>query len=319
MRYVSLGLGGGSPQLSWASRQCAELGQMMSARGAGVSAVPAMRYWHPYPEEAVSELKRAGARQFLVVPAYPQFSQATTGSVFSAVHEAIMCASPGAACHFVSDWHLLPGYLETFAASAESVIRRWAKQNARPRECAVMSVAHSLPERFIKTGDPYLDQTLATVDRLRPAVAARISDLGDEWDRITGVGSSLLAFQSKVGPVRWIGPDVKAETSRLAAAGCRRLLVLPVSFTCEHIETLHELDVELAEIAKGAGIDDFVRADALNLSPTWLESLADHLIVTAYRNGDFPSPAAGARASAVVTMPKPTEDVAGESKEADSV
>jgi ferrochelatase len=83
----------------------------------------------------------------------------------------------------------------------------------------------------------------------------------------------LLAFQSRVGPIEWLGPEVVAETKRLGAAGCRRLHVQPVSFTCEHIETLHELDIELVEDAAGAGVTEFSRGAALNLDAGWLAGL----------------------------------------------
>lgn len=301
LRYLTLGLGGGSPQLSWAVKQCAALESLLAARGIRVRAVPAMRYWHPFPGESVSALLKGGAEQFLVLPAYPQYSRATSGSAFTAISEAMASLDGVTPSHFVREWHLLPGYIETLAARAEAVIRRWASEDSRPEECAVLPVAHSLPERFIKKGDPYLDQTMATVERLRSALVRGLSGLDGEWTGLSGVGSHLIAFQSKVGPVRWIGPEVEEETMRLAAAGCRRLLVLPVSFTCEHIETLHELDIELAAKARGAGIQEYVRAEALNTSPAWLESLADFLLETAFDS------AGGTSASADASL----RDIAG--------
>jgi ferrochelatase len=143
-------------------------------------------------------------------------------------------------------------------------------------------VAHSLPARFIKKKDPYLKQTQATVEALRGMLATRFMDCADWWNALPGGGQPLLAFQSKVGPVRWLEPDSVAETTRLVSSGCRRLLVLPVSFTCEHIETLHELDVQLAAVARDGGCQEFVRAAALNLDENWLHGLAQRVATSVF-------------------------------------
>lgn len=281
--YESLGYGGGSPQLAWARRQCAELEARLLGRGFKVLAAPAMRYWHPLPDETVEDLKRRGAEQFLVLPAYPQYSGATSGSVLSAICKAISSIAPGARVHVIADWYLLPGYLDALAGRVLPVLRRWMSEGAPARECALLAVAHSLPERFIKRGDPYLNQTRATVEGFRKLATEHLSDRERAWwDDLPGGGQPLLAFQSKVGPVKWVGPAVQDETLRLAENGCRRLLVFPVSFTCEHIETLYELDVELAGTAAEAGVTDYVRTEALNLNPVWLGSLAGLLAVNAF-------------------------------------
>ncbi len=321
-RYGSLGCGGGSPQLQWTRMQAQRLGELLAAHGLNVYATPAMRYWHPFADEAVAALGRPDLRQYLVVPTYPQYSAATSGSVLAAVQRAVRSAAPDARLHVVPDWHLLPGYLDALARQAEPILRGWAAAGHAPGGCALLPLAHSLPVRFVRHGDPYLAQTRATLAALRARLAARLANpaltepsltsnvraaaagtadaaaaadavaaagtadqLTAWWDALPGGGQALLAFQSKVGPVRWLEPDSVVETLRLAQAGCQRLLVLPVSFTCEHIETLHELDHELARIAREAGIVDFVRGAALNLDRGWLESLASHLAKTAFGEG----------------------------------
>lgn len=285
-RYASLGHGGGSPQLDWTRRQCRLLEQQLSLRGMVVVVQPAMRYWHPFPHETVSDMLAQGVRQFIVIPTYPQFSSATTGTTLAAVCEAVRATAPRAALNCLVDWHLLPGYLTALADRVEPVLRDWLAAGALPEQCAMLPVAHSLPARFIKRKDPYLKQTRATVEALRGLLAARLMDHSAWWSALPGGGQPLLAFQSKVGPVRWLEPDSVAETIRLARDGCRRLLVLPVSFTCEHIETLHELDIQLAAVAREAGCAEFVRSAALNLDETWLSSLADHVATRAFRSQD---------------------------------
>ncbi len=282
-RYREIGHGGGSPQLEWAQRQCEALEERLRARGRSLRATPIMSYWHPFPGEGLAELLEGGARQILAVPAYPQFASATTGSVMGDLQRAVTRLAPGLAVYVLPEWHLLPGYVRALADRAEPVLRRWHAEGRDPAECALLGTAHSLPERFLKRGDPYLSQTRATMAALNGELASRLgADLGDWWKRLPGGSRPLLAFQSKVGPVRWIGPELTAEAERLAASGCRRLCVLPLSFTCEHIETLHELDIELREETARAGVAEFVRPPALNLDAGWLDSLAEHLDVTAF-------------------------------------
>ncbi len=282
-RYASLGHGGGSPQLDWTRRQCQHLEARHAMQGLVVLARPAMRYWHPFPDETVTELLALRARQFVVVPAYPQFSAATSGTTLAAVCRAIAQAAPRAAVHCLVDWHRLPGYLDALVERAAPVLQNWSAEGTPPEQCALLPVAHSLPEQFIKRGDPYLRQTQATAASLRSLLAARLVPRADWWNALPGGGRPLLAFQSKVGPVRWLGPDSETETVRLVRGGCRRLLVLPLSFTCEHIETLHELDVELAETARAAGCEEFVRGAALNLDERWLDSLTAKIAACAFR------------------------------------
>lgn len=281
-RYREIGFGGGSPQLDWTVRQCEELERRLCGRGLRVNAAPAMSYWRPFPEDAVSDLLEAGAKQILAVPLYPQFAGATTGSAFRDLGAAVGKLAPGAALYAVPEWHLLPGYVAALADRIEPAVRGWAAAGLDPASCAVVCAAHSLPERFLRRGDPYLTQTRATVSALARLLDERLADLGGWWRDLPGGSRPLLAFQSKVGPVKWIGPELTAEVERLAAAGCRNLHVLPVSFTCEHIETLHELDIELAEDAARAGITGFSRGEALNLDGGWLDSLADHLAEAAF-------------------------------------
>jgi ferrochelatase len=142
-----------------------------------------------------------------------------------------------------------------------------------------------MPESFIKKGDPYLDRTWETVKAVHEVVTRvmRAAEFGPWLDVLMAGGAEpKLVFQSKVGPIKWLGPEVAAETPRLAAAGLRSLFVQPVSFTCEHIETMLELAVELKEIAENAGIVDFRRGPALNLNPAWLDGLTDLLVTEAF-------------------------------------
>ncbi len=284
-RYAAIDPGGGSPQLAWTRRQGERLAELLARRGVTtVLPSPAMRYWHPFPQEAVADAVGRGAEQFLLVPLYPQYADAVSGAVLDASRAAARDVCPSLPVHVVTSWHLLPGYLQSLADSAAGLLRPWATAGEEPATCALLLAAHSLPERFIARGDPYLGLVRATVAAVRERLDAIAAAEGwAEWlAAVPGGRQPLLAFQGRVGPIRWIGPDIRDEVERLAASGCRRLAVQPVSFTCEHIETLHELDIELKAAAEAAGVVAFARGPALGLDETWLASLADHLYETAF-------------------------------------
>jgi ferrochelatase len=122
------------------------------------------------------------------------------------------------------------------------------------------------------------------VDAVHAKVTKVLGAAGkSDWlDQINGGTEPGLCFQSKVGPIAWLGPQIDEEVPRIARTGVRRLMVQPVSFTCEHIETLLELDIELRDEALDLGIEDFQRGAALNMNEVWLDSLADHLLDTAF-------------------------------------
>ncbi len=258
-----------------------------------------MRYWPPFPKRTIADLLDQGAEQFLVVPAYPHYAGATTGSTLQFVREGIESLAPAATVREVIDWHMLPGYLEALAEPVTAAITDWITEQHDPRECALLYVAHSLPEKFIEQGDPYLDLVSASVEEAHRMVTAAVTERVDtdlaanrSSLAVPGFMANLasqndgseprLVFQSKVGPIKWLGPEITAEVDRLAAKGCRRLFVQPVSFTCEHIETLHELDIQLKEHVSDLGFEDFARGPALNLHSGWLDSMASELIATAF-------------------------------------
>jgi protoporphyrin/coproporphyrin ferrochelatase len=269
-------------QLAWTELQAAQLQKRLREADINVTAKVAMRYWRPYSSETISELVALGVSQCVIVPAYPQYSSVTSGSLFTQLQTELAQQAPGMPVVTIAEWHLLPGYLESIVSPVESVLRSWAAANYHPATCALLFVAHGLPEKLIAQGDPFLSQTQDTVTASHALLASRLTDCAAWWHALSGGASPLLAFQSRLGPVRWIGPEVKAEVKRLAAAGCKRLMIQPVSFTCEHIETLHELDIELGAHARRCGVEEYSRGAALNLDDQWLESLASHIAAEAF-------------------------------------
>lgn len=284
-RYALVSPDSVTPQLRTTRRQGVLLAGRLREGGLDVIPDIAMRYWRPFPDETVTRLNRAKVEQYLIVPMYPQFSAATNGSTLDFVLDSLARLAPAAYVHVVADWHLLPGFIEALAVPAAAQLAAWAAAGEPPGDTALLYVAHSLPYSFIERGDCYEEHTRATVAAVHARVTALLAAGGHAgWlaDLHAGGAEPALSFQSRVGPVRWLEPNVEAETRRLAAAGCRRLFVQPVSFTCEHIETLLELDLELKETAEKAGLHGFARGAALNEDAMWLDSLAAHLRSAAF-------------------------------------
>jgi ferrochelatase len=284
-RYLLMDPAGATPQLKYTRDQAGLLARLLTdATGADIVPDVAMRYWRPFPDQTVAGLVEQGVRQYIVVPTYPQYSPATGGSTMKFVLESLSRLAPEAPVHTVPSWHSLGGMVRNLAEPVIDQLGRWAAQGLDPATCGLIYVAHSMPAVFIKKGDPYEKLTRDTVARVHGLVRQALSRDGHgQW--LDGLASDLhspLAYQSKVGPIKWLEPGVEPETMRLAAAGCRHLMVQPVSFVCEHIETLVELDIELEEEALAAGVTEFRRGPALNLQPEWLESLAEKIISRAF-------------------------------------
>jgi ferrochelatase len=158
-----------------------------------------------------------------------------------------------------------PGYLDAVAERVHEGLAGFPAE--RRRHVVVLFSAHSLPERFVREGDPYV----AEVERTVAGVRARLP-AGQPW---------RLGFQSRTGPVRWVGPDTAEVLRDLGREGVREVLVVPAAFVSDHIETLYEIDLLFAEDARRAGIADFRRAPSLNDSPTFLAALADLVLEAA--------------------------------------
>lgn len=240
----------------------------------------AMRYWHPMSDETVSAVQSWGADEVLLIPLYPQFSTTTTGSSITAWNEA--CEMAGlrvpttALCCFHSD----DGYA---TATARMVQEAYDKARAElPPEVPlrVLFSAHGLPESIIKSGDPYRWQ-------VESSVAAVVSHL--DIPRL----DSVVCFQSRVTPQKWIGPSTEDEIER-AAKEKVAILISPIAFVSEHSETLVELDVEYREEAEHLGIPGYYRVPAQNSDVGFITAMAD-LVVRTRESGRALCSFAGAR------------------------
>ncbi len=249
-------MGGCSPQVTLTLKQAGRLEEALAEQGIPARVYVGMRYWKPFIRTSVEKMVADGITRAVVLPLYPQFSTATTGSSLGELARVASALGPEIAWLTVRSWETHPLYVSVLAELVRERLRRMPEGE----EPALLFSAHSLPKRFVDRGDPYPGQVAETV-------RAVLADL--QWH-----GVSRLAYQSRVGPVRWLRPTTAETLEELARAGHRRVVVAPVSFVSDHIETLQELDKEYRAVATSLGFTHFERAEAPNVRPRFIAALA---------------------------------------------
>ena len=253
-------IGGGSPLRRITEEQGQALREQLQRNGQDVNVYIGMRYWHPFTEEAIAQIKRDEIDRLVILPLYPQFSISTSGSSFRLL-EALWAADPQLQqidYTLVTSWYERPGYLQAMA----DLIAQELNKLPAPNEAHIFFSAHGVPVSYVQeAGDPYqreIEECTALIMRTldRP-------------------NAHTLAYQSRVGPVEWLQPYTEEAIQELATKKVDTLVVVPVSFVSEHIETLQEIDMEYREIAETAGIHHFQRVPALNIHPIFIRDLAD--------------------------------------------
>jgi len=255
-------IGGSSPQLATTLEQGRALEASLARRGIEAKTYVAMRYWHPFTEEALKAIKADGVRRLVVLPLYPQFSISTSGSTLRLLERMFYADQELRQMRAVviPAWYTRPGYVAALAR----LIREKCDTYADRSQPTIFFSAHGLPKKYIETlGDPYKQQTEATVG----AVMSKLRRLGY-------MNNYTLAYQSRVGPVEWLRPYTDDSIRELGASGVRDMVTVPISFVSEHIETLEEIDVEYAELARECGITGWTRVPALGLEQDFIDDLA---------------------------------------------
>ncbi|MFM7426132.1 MAG: ferrochelatase [Elainella sp.] len=258
-------IGGGSPLRRITEEQAQALQTALRDKGQDAQVYIGMRYWHPFTEEAIARIKRDGIERLVILPLYPQFSISTSGSSFRLL-EKLWQEDPS--LHSIDytvipSWYKRSGYLKAMA----QLIAQELDQVPNPDQVHIFFSAHGVPLSYVEeAGDPYQQEIeecteliMRTLNRPNP---------------------HTLAYQSRVGPVEWLKPYTEEAIQELAEQGVQNLLVVPISFVSEHIETLEEIDIEYRELAEEAGIHHFQRVPALNTHPVFIEDLSD-LVVSA--------------------------------------
>jgi len=268
-------MGGKSPQKEQTLEQAKAL---QSALGEGFKVVVALRYWHPMTEEALRELFEHPIERIVLLPLYPQYSRTTTGSSFNEFDRVLRRLKPrgkhfnlttlqgqdkpyfypsSIPTHRINCYHNHPTYIRAMVENIRENLQNW-------QDYFFLFTAHSLPLSVIKKGDPYQRQTEETVRLV--------------MEHFPGVRYAL-GYQSKVGPTRWLEPFTEKLLLELVDSGVKKIALIPVSFTCEHSETLYELDHLYGGIAKERGVD-LVRIPTLRTHPTYIQALKELVLQT---------------------------------------
>ena len=275
-------LGGGSPLLPNTEKQAAGLEARLQSDGAGLGEIKvfiAMRYWHPMSEETAAAVRAFQPNQVLLLPLYPQFSTTTTGSSVTAWKRAARRAGVTAESRVLCCYPTEAGFIEAVARLTAEGYRR-AQAAGKPR---ILFSAHGLPKRIVERGDPYQWQ----VEQSAAAVVRALGEKGIDGDGLDW----LVCYQSRVGPLEWIGPATEDEIGRAGKDGVPVVLV-PIAFVSEHSETLVELDIEYRELASEAGVSEYVRVPTVSDDPRFLDGLARQAAL-AIRRGAGVAPAEG--------------------------
>jgi protoporphyrin/coproporphyrin ferrochelatase len=259
-------IGGGSPLRRITEEQARALENQLRAQGEDAKVYIGMRYWHPFTEDALAEIERDGIEQLVILPLYPQFSISTSGSSFRLI-EKIWNENPSLKppqYTAIPDWYKEPGYLQAMSESIAIEIDKCPD----PDRAHIFFSAHGVPVSYVEeAGDPYQLE-------IEDCTKLIMQTLGRQNDH-------SLAYQSKVGPVEWLQPYTEDAIVQLAAQGVTDLVVVPISFVSEHIETLEEIDIEYREIAEASGIHTFNRVPALDTNPIFIQTLVDLVLKAA--------------------------------------
>jgi ferrochelatase len=226
-------------------------------------AVTAMRYWHPLTSEAVDALRKAGPLDELVLlPLYPHYSYATTLSSLKEWRRVYGNPNGGPPLRTIEHYFDHPLYIRALVQRIGSVLRQFPDSS---RIHLVFS-AHGLPMSLVERGDPYPKQIEEAVRLTCEQGAKEFSG----WPR-----AHLICYQSRVGPAKWLQPPLTGTLERLGHEGVKEMLVVPISFVTEHIETLHEINIEAREEARKWGIETFRMMPAVGDSPLFIDTLKD--------------------------------------------
>ncbi|WP_320674329.1 ferrochelatase [Prochlorococcus sp. MIT 1341] len=262
-------IGGGSPIRRITEQQARELQSQLRQRGINATIYVAMRYWHPFTESAVSDLKADGISQVVVLPLYPHFSLSTSGSSFRELNRLrdIDPAFQLLPIRCIRSWYDNPGYVSSMA----ELIAEKIKLCEEPSLAHIFFSAHGIPKSYIEeAGDPYQKEIEGSTNLIM-----------QELEKMLGYSNKYtLAYQSRVGPEEWIKPYTDEVLKELGSAKTHDLVVVPISFVSEHIETLQEIDIEYRELAAQSGVVNFHRVRALDTYPAFISALADIVIAS---------------------------------------
>ena len=249
-------IGGASPLLRFTRRQAealeAELRHDFDAR-----VTIAMRYGHPFTQEAIAEMERFVPQELVLLPLYPQFSRTTTQSSLNEWNRRFRQNGWRPRVGVVREFHEDEEYIDSIIEAINGCFR----SGDNLADFDILFSAHSVPVSVIEAGDPYQRQIERTVELVYE---------GGAWP-----ARRHICYQSKVGASKWLQPSMHSTIAELGAEGSRHVLVVPISFVSDHVETLHEIDIEHREQARSLGIEDYRMMPGLNDRPAFIRALAN--------------------------------------------
>jgi len=252
-------IGGASPIRRFTEQQARALQLKLNDLGVDARCIVAMRYWHPFTAEAISQLRWAGCDEVVLLPLYPQYSRTTTGSSLNEWNRHFKDDLP---VHTIQTFYRHSGYLDALVEKIDETLARFP----HPDRAEIVFSAHSVPVSVVEGGDPYQRQIEETV--------ALLMQSGGWNNRFH------LCYQSKVGASKWLQPSLRKTVKDLAAESVKEVCVVPISFVSDHVETLGEIDHEARHQAESLGIKQFEMTPGLNDSPKFISALAD-MVITA--------------------------------------
>lgn len=248
-RYEAIG--GGSPLLKWTRLAASGVGRELSRKYPQVEMFVGMRYTDPFIGDELDSAVDEGCRHIVLLSLYPQYCQATTGTALAEAADWLENAESDISLSVISDWHDRGEYIALLRNRIDRAFEQIGHENG-----TVVFSAHSIPQKLADSGDPYLDQIKKT---------AALAGEGYDYH---------LSLQSRTGPVKWIGPETLDTIRRLGRDKVANVIVVPISFVSDHIETLYEIDIELKEVARKAGIVNLIRTESLNDDTRFVDFLS---------------------------------------------
>jgi ferrochelatase len=250
-------IGGKSPIGMWTEKQRFMLESRLREINPGTDVYIAMRYWKPLTDETAAIIEKKGYDKIIMLPLYPHFSVSTTGSSFNEWRRWYK-GNPDKV-EYINSYQVHPMYIKAINQRIDETLLRFPEE-VRSDVQLVFS-AHGTPVSYVKKGDPYSFQIKETVEAV-----------------MKGRNNSHQfhqCFQSKVGPAKWLEPSTAAMIAELASKEKKHLLIIPISFVSDHVETLFELDIEYRHVADNVGIKNYIVMNGLNDSELFAEALKD--------------------------------------------
>lgn len=252
-------IGGGSPLLKWSRLAASGVKRELSKKYPDVEVFVGMRYAEPFIKEELDAAVDEGCRHILLFSMYPHYSKVTTGTALGQVVEWLEDHSPEVSLSVIDRWSDDSRYIDL---TRRKIDEAWQKIKD-PQKAKLIFSAHAVPQKLVDAGDPYYHEVKKNVELA-----------GEGYDHI-------LTFQSRTGPVKWVGPDSLQTIIELGRSGLKEAVIVPISFVSDHIETLYEIDMEMKDAANKAGIENFIRTEAfnddLNFAAFWADLIEEKI------------------------------------------